>query len=75
MTYIWNRADRVPAKSMPNVLNECFVRWEKNQLEKITEDTTHSRKQSILYTIRKQKNNLMDAINKFNRDNSNKNFS
>ena len=74
MTYIWNRADRVPAKLMPNVLNESFVRWEKKQLEKITEDTTEQRKQSIFRTISKQKENLTDAVQKFNRNNYNKNL-
>jgi uncharacterized protein YmfQ (DUF2313 family) len=67
MTYIWNRAERVPAKSMPNVLNECFVRWEKNQLGKITEDTTEQRKQGIYNKINKQRNNLTEAVDKFNR--------
>ena len=74
MTYIWNRAGKVSARLMPNILNESFVRWEKNQLERITEGTSDKQKQSILYTIKKQRNNLMDAINKFNRDNCNKNL-
>ena len=74
MTYIWNRADRVPEKLMPNVLHESFVKWEKNQLEKITEDTTKQRKQKIYNTIKRQKSNLTDAVEKFNRNSYNRNL-
>mgnify|MGYP003979114877 CR=1 FL=1 len=72
MTYIWNRAERIPAKSMPKILVESFSRWQKKQLSQITEDTSDIRKQSIFRTIRKQKQNLKDSIDKFNRNNFNK---
>ena len=28
MTYIWNRAERVPKKDMPHVVEKCFKEWE-----------------------------------------------
>ena len=72
MTYIWNRAERVPAKSMPKILVESFSRWQKKQLSEINQDTSDSRKQAIYLTIKRQKQNLEDAVNKFNRNNFNK---
>ena len=50
MTYIWNRADRAPEKLMPNVLHESFVKWEKNQLEKIT-NRKFGKKYAVLKAI------------------------
>ena len=72
MTYIWNRAERVPAKSMPKILFESFSRWQNEQLSQITQDTSDSRKKEIFRTIKKQKQNLEDSVNKFNRNNFNK---
>lgn len=67
MTYIWNRAERVPASKMPNALIECFSSWEKDKLSEITEKTSECRKDQILYTIKRQKENFSDAMLKFNR--------
>jgi hypothetical protein len=68
MTYIWNRAERVPSKAMPNVLNECFVRWERQKLSEILNSTDEKKTQKILSTISKQRNNLTEAVDKFNRN-------
>ena len=72
MTYIWNRAERVPTDKMPNVLNKCFSSWEREKLSEITKSTDEKKTQKILSTINKQRNNLDDAVEKFNRDNLNK---
>lgn len=33
MTYIWNRAERVPKDKMPHIVEESFKEWEAQQFK------------------------------------------
>ena len=67
MTYIWNRADRVPENKMPHVVHECFERWEKMKLDEIKR-SPHNAKQ-IRVVLDRQKKNYIEAVNKYNENN------
>ena len=64
--YIWNRAERVDPKLMPNILRTSFACWQKGKLNEINDFTSKKRIDRILYTIKVQKINMQDAIKKFN---------
>jgi len=66
MNYIWNRADRVDPKLMPDVLLTCFSSWQKSQLNKIDEFTSEKRKERILFRVKKQRRNCEEAVRLFN---------
>jgi len=66
MNYIWNRADRVDPKLMPDVLRTCFASWQKSQLNRIDEFTSEKRKERILFRVKKQRRNYEEAVREFN---------
>ena len=66
MNYIWNRADRVDPKLMPDVLRTCFISWQKSQLNQIDEFTSEKRKERILFKVKRQRRNLEEAVRLFN---------
>ena len=50
MTYIWNRADRVDPKLMPDVVKEAFNKWTKEQYKNF-KDLTEEKKEKINYRV------------------------
>lgn len=53
MTHIWNRADRVPEKDMPHVVEDAFKQWEAEQFKNF-EHLTEERKLKVRYLVSKQ---------------------
>ena len=53
MTYIWNRADRVDPKLMPDAVENAFNKWTKEQLKNFNE-LSDERKTQVTFTIAKQ---------------------
>jgi|TARA_R100001463_G_scaffold116425_1_gene171711 hypothetical protein len=53
MTYIWNRAERVDPKLMPEVVENAFNKWTKEQLKNFNE-LSDERKTQVTFTIAKQ---------------------
>jgi hypothetical protein len=64
--YIWNRAERVDVKLMPNILITCFKSWQKDKLDEINDFTSQKRKDKIFHSIKVQRGNLNNAIGVFN---------
>jgi hypothetical protein len=55
MTYIWNRADRVPKENMPHVVEDAFKAWEKDQFknfEYLSEDKKFKVRQNVSRQLR-----------------------
>ena len=50
MTYIWNRADRVDPKLMPQVVEDAFDKWVKEQYKNFKE-LTEEKKHEINYRV------------------------
>lgn len=50
MTYIWNRADRVDPKLMPEVVEDAYNRWAKEQLKNFKE-LGEKEKNKVLYRV------------------------
>ena len=50
MTYIWNRADRVPKELMPDAVEEAFRKWTKEQYKDF-KDLTEKQKQKVNYKV------------------------
>jgi len=50
MTYIWNRADRVDPKLMPDVVQEAFNKWTKEQYKDF-KDLSEEKKNKINYRV------------------------
>ena len=63
MTYIWNRADRVPEELRPQRLTKAFQRWSKEQYKELSKTTDAKRQKSILKTIVRQTEQYQDAVN------------
>jgi len=53
MTYIWNRADRVDPKLMPEVVEDCFDTWVKKQMKGFNK-LTEKEKSKVTFNIAKQ---------------------
>jgi len=53
MTYIWNRADRVPKENMPHVVEDAFKRWEEDQFKNF-EHLSDERKLLVRQKVSKQ---------------------
>ena len=53
MTHIWNRADRVDPKLMPEVVETCFNAWVKKQMKGFNE-LTEQEKSKVSFNIAKQ---------------------
>ena len=62
MTYIWNRANRVPDNAMPDVLVESFRKWAKERYKILNKVSDSKKKKSMLTTIAKQTLNYQDAL-------------
>ena len=68
MTYIWNRANRVPEEFKPQRIAQSFRQWE-NRLKKEYKDTTCSkRKKKILNKIKRQTISYEDSVAKYKKD-------
>ena len=67
MTYIWNRAERVDKSVMPHRLTECYSRWANDQYARLKLISNEKKRESLLKTIAKQRNNYEDALEKFNK--------
>lgn len=50
MTYIWNRADRVDPKLMPQVVEEAFKKWTKEQYKDFN-TLTEEEKSKVNYKV------------------------
>jgi hypothetical protein len=57
MTYIWNRAERVPKNTMPYVVIDSFVTWQSRQLKNIQEKPEKEQKR-IHAQVKRQRTNL-----------------
>ena len=62
MTYIWNRADKVPEEHKPHVLDESFKYWEDRKKTELKFIKSEREKKKILSTIKRQRHNYEDAI-------------
>jgi len=69
--YIWNRAERVDEKIMPNILTRCFVRWSKEQYARLKLTSNEKKRENILKTIVKQRKNYENAVKIFKLKNQN----
>ena len=50
MTYIWNRIDKVNPKLMPQVVEDAFNEWTKEQYKNF-KDLTEERKSEVNYRV------------------------
>tara|TARA_Y100000361_G_scaffold134739_1_gene134046 strand:+ start:731 stop:937 length:207 start_codon:yes stop_codon:yes gene_type:complete len=50
MTYIWNRAERVDPKLMPEVVETCFKDWVKKEMKGF-DKLTETEKNKLSYKI------------------------
>lgn len=57
MTYIWNRADRVPKELMPKVVEDAFNKWTKEQYKNFSE-LTEKEKAKVNYKVASQMGNM-----------------
>ena len=64
MTYIWNRAERVPEELKPDTITTSFRKWSKKQYKKFNLVTDRKKRHNILLSIKKQTENYQDAIAK-----------
>jgi hypothetical protein len=61
MTYIWNRADRVPKELMPDAIKEAFRKWTKEQYKdfnKLTEEEKNQVNYKVCVQMGKMNFNL-----------------
>ena len=65
MTYIWNRAERVPQEDMPQAVKTSFQNWSKEQYKKFKLVTDKKKRHNILLSIKKQPENYQDAVAKY----------
>ena len=61
MTYIWNRAERVPKDKMPHVVEKCFKEWE-NKLFKNFDQLDEIEQFKIRYRYSTQLRNKNTAL-------------
>ena len=61
MTYIWNRAERVDPKLMPEVVENSYNNWAKEQLKNF-ETLTEEQKKKVLFNVAKQFGNKNYAL-------------
>jgi len=50
MTYIWNRMDKVDSKLMPQVVEDAFNKWTKEQYKNF-QDLTEEGKNQVNYRV------------------------
>ena len=65
MTYIWNRADRVPEKHKPHVLDESFKYWEDRKKTELKFMKSERGKKKILNAVKRQRQNYEDSVAKY----------
>ena len=53
MTYIWNRADRVPKELMPDAVEEAFREWTEEQYKDF-KNLTEEQKRKVNFRVCKQ---------------------
>ena len=61
MTYIWNRAERVDPKLMPEVVENAYDTWAKEQLKNF-KTLTEEQKKKVLFNVTKQFGNKNYAL-------------
>lgn len=67
MTYIWNRANKVPEELLPERLTSSFRMWLKEQYGKYK--IANSKKQKkIVQIINKQTENYQDAVGQYKKE-------
>ena len=57
MTYIWNRAERVPKDKMPHIIEESFKEWEAQQFknfEHLSDDRKFQVRQRVSRQLREK---------------------
>ena len=62
MTYIWNRADRVPEDKMPEAITQPFQKWCREKSKVLSKTKDDKVKKNILYTLKRQGENYSDAL-------------
>ena len=65
MTYIWNRAERVPEELKPETITTSFQKWSKEQYQKFKLVTDKKKQHNILLSIKKQTKNYQDAVARY----------
>tara|TARA_Y100000310_G_scaffold94189_1_gene91818 strand:- start:2401 stop:2601 length:201 start_codon:yes stop_codon:yes gene_type:complete len=65
MTYIWNRAERVPEELKPETITTSFQKWSKEQYKKFKLVTDKKKQHNILLSIKKQTENYQDAVARY----------
>jgi len=65
MTYIWNRAERVPADLMPKRVQDSFNEWIKEEYRQLTFATDVKHRKRIIARIKRQRERFEDAIAPF----------
>ena len=62
MTYIWNRANKVPQELKPDRITESFRKWENKLQGEYKNSTCEKRKKKISDTLRRQTIFYEDSI-------------
>ena len=65
MTYIWNRANRIPQASMPEALTDSFRQWAKERYKVLKKVSDPKKQKQILKTIATQTLNYQDALRSY----------
>ena len=66
MTYIWNRADKVPEELKPQRISQSFQKWITAIKKEYRETTCEKRRKRILNQINRQTIAYEDSISKYN---------
>ena len=68
MTYIWNRAERVPKEKMPETVVTAYNDWAKGEYKRFELVSDRQKKKAILQTIKRQSEKCADALAKHQND-------
>lgn len=61
MTYIWNRAERVNEKFMPDAVIGSFKKWKKN-LTNNWDDLPEAKRHSLQYRINREHRKMNESL-------------
>ena len=61
MTYIWNRAERVDDKLMPNVVTDSFDNW-KDDVQRDFKYLSESKRKTAQYRIIRERNKMNESL-------------
>jgi len=70
MTYIWNRANKVPEELKPQRITQSFEQWVNELKKEYTETTCEKRRKKILNKINRQTICYEDSISRFPKKNA-----